>query len=896
MSDLLRDAADEAKRGNHGVKQQVRHIANKFLNHCEVSAQEAVYLPLHLPMCRSTRSVIFVNTSPPTQRVSLLKNSALLEAMEDDDTDITCTSLIDRYADRPKELEHICLAEFATSYDVKKAGSYTRQIKNQSEFLPEGKYEDATDNIWQNDASSGLVYKLPDGKVLHHRTKPKVLRCVRFSLENEPENHYREKLMLYVPWRDEEKDIIRGMGCESYCERYEQVSETVSAVKMQFECNAAAVDQAMEQVQKVGVYEEVWDEVAPQAQDLESRNKQYNTDRGAGVGKSRCVLAIYHALVHYLSCRPGDNPDSLRVLLTAPTGKAAYNIRGITLHTAFCPPANQSLSNYTKLDASRLNTLRSSLAELRVLIIDEISMVGANMLAFVDQRLQEVMGRNKPFGGVSVLAVGDLFQLRPVMDRWVFQPGNGPYQALAPKLWQELFRLFELTEVMRQKYDKIFAETLNRIREGHHTKDDEKLIKSRVVKSGVPDNMLHLFISCRLVSEHNTRSLATLQSRDIHIEARDSVMGDISAALKTEILEKARGMTVQQTQSLPSLLTLKVSGRFMLVLNVDISDGLTNGASGTLRQVGHTGSEDPQHVSIVWIEFDEESVGKKTRQENKHLYTQTISTKWTPVFQAVKQFRVGKRENVAVLRRQFPLTACFAITIHKSQGSTLEKVAVSFQGMAQHHLVYVALSRAKTLDGLHLLDFDPNKIRVSPDVQIEMERLRKQPVESCVSDLHQIASTGFVVVFHISRSLHTHIDDLREERNLLQAGLLFLFETWEHEHDAPEHYCLQGFTVLVKNPAPTTSHRPHSGTIVYTRDDHLPSSSNTSHSCSHGIEVTVVDASSKIAGFGVVGVYCPPRIKKPHCVQSSAQSFGRCSQVTPILLLEETSTLTLLMC
>ncbi|KAK7481049.1 hypothetical protein BaRGS_00027685 [Batillaria attramentaria] len=127
---MLRDAADEAKRGNHGVKQQVRHIANKFLNHCEVSAQEAVYLLLQLPMCRSTRSVIFVNTSPPTQRVNLLKNSTLLEAMKDDDTDITCTSLIDRYADRPKELEHICLAEFATSYDVKKAGSYTRQIKN----------------------------------------------------------------------------------------------------------------------------------------------------------------------------------------------------------------------------------------------------------------------------------------------------------------------------------------------------------------------------------------------------------------------------------------------------------------------------------------------------------------------------------------------------------------------------------------------------------------------------------------------------------------------------------------------------------------------------------------------------------------------------------------------
>ncbi|XP_076436945.1 uncharacterized protein LOC143276321 isoform X2 [Babylonia areolata] len=127
-----------------------------------------------------------------------------------------------------------------------------------------------------------------------------------------------------------------------------------------------------------------------------------------------------------------------------------------------------------------------------------------------------------------------------------------------------------------------------------------------------------------------------------------------------------------------------------------------------------------------------------------------MNTKWTPVFQSVKQFRVGKRQNVAVLRRQFPLTACSAITIHKSQGSTLENVAVSFQGAAHHHLVFVALSRARTMAGLHLLDFDPKKIRVSPKVKQEMERLRQEPVVPCLTDLQQFSTTGFVIVFHNS--------------------------------------------------------------------------------------------------------------------------------------------------
>ncbi|XP_070191701.1 uncharacterized protein [Littorina saxatilis] len=851
MSDLLKHADDEAKRGNQSVKQKVRHIANKFLNHCEVSAQEAVYLLMQLPLTRCTRDVIFVNTSPPCQRVGLLKNSTMLEAMKDEDTDVTLTSLIDRYSERPKELENICLADFATSYDMRKAGSNSRTGKNtkkkEQDFLPEGEYEeDATDNIWNNDSSSGHLYKLPDGKVLHHRRKPKVLRCVRFSLESDSENHYREKLMLYIPWRNEDKDIIGG--CGTCHERFEQMKETVFEVSSKFETNATAVDQAVEQVQKDGIDEEAWDGVAPQAQDMESRHEKYNTESTINAAfQPDSEQHRQYDIGLDLGCHATSDITHDRIVNRIPNEEFDA----------------MSLSDYVKLDASRLNTLRSTLAELRLVIIDEISMVGANMLGFVSQRLQQVMGCSKPFGGVSVLAVGDLFQLRPVMDRWVFQPSRGPYEALAPIVWQELFQMFELTQVMRQKDDKTFAEALNRIREGSHTKEDASLIKSRVVKSSIPDNMLHLFTSRRLVTEQNTRSLALLQSTEILLEAKDSVMGDISVALKTELLHKARDMTVQQTQSLTSHLTLKVGGRFMLVHNVDISDGLTNGASGTLRQVGHKGSEKPEHVSVVWIEFDEESVGEKTRHQNKQLYTPAISSTWTPIFHAVKQFRVGKRENVAVLRKQFPLTACSAITVHKSQGSTLEQVAVSFQGMVQHHLVYVALSRAKTLGGLHLLDFDPNKIRVSPDVKTEMERLRKKPIEWCVSDLQQIASIGFLIGFHNSRSLHKHMEDLRLERNLLRAEMLVIFESWEHKQDEPQHYSLPEFKVLDRNPAPTKTHRPHAGTIVYIRDDSLLSTSNTatSRSCNHSIEVTVLDASSRIAGLSVVGVYCPPGVK-----------------------------------
>lgn len=160
------------------------------------------------------------------------------------------------------------------------------------------------------------------------------------------------------------------------------------------------------------------------------------------------------------------------------------------------------------------------------------------------------------------------------------------------------------------------------------------------------------------------------------------------------------------------------------------------------------------------------------------------------------------------------------------------------------------------MKGLHLLDFDRGKIKVSPDVQSEVDRLRREPVVPCVTDLQHISSPGFVVVFHNSQSLHKHIGDIRMERNLLQANLLFFFETWEQEHDKADYYSLPDFTLVARNRAPTKSLCPHNGTLVYARDCSILYSIKVRQKCSSGIEITVVDTSSSIAGLGVVGVYC----------------------------------------
>ena len=102
--------------------------------------------------------------------------------------------------------------------------------------------------------------------------------------------------------------------------------------------------------------------------------------------------------------------------MLAPTGKAAFNIKGNTIHSALAIPACQSLKNYKPLDSSRLNTLRSQLGGVKLIFLDEISMVGSTMFNVqINNRLKDIKGSKENFGGVSIIVIGDLFQLEPVI-------------------------------------------------------------------------------------------------------------------------------------------------------------------------------------------------------------------------------------------------------------------------------------------------------------------------------------------------------------------------------------------------------------------------------------------------------------------------------------------------
>ena len=192
-------------------------------------------------------------------------------------------------------------------------------------------------------------------------------------------------------------------------------------------------------------------------------------------------------------------PDDVLVLLTAPTGVAAFNVNVMTLHSAFLL-GRAKYGGFQLLSHDRVNTLRSRLSRLVLLIIDEVSMVGSNMLLEIHKRLQQIKAvlPDVMFGGVSILAVGDLYQLPPVGQPMLFSTVSESYAQLykSGSLWQDEFEMLELDEIMRQRGDSNFAELLCRVRTASCTDTDLAVLQSRVVTAdspGCPTEVLHVY-------------------------------------------------------------------------------------------------------------------------------------------------------------------------------------------------------------------------------------------------------------------------------------------------------------------------------------------------------------------------------------------------------------------
>ena len=245
-------------------------------------------------------------------------------------------------------------------------------------------------------------------------------------------------------------------------------------------------------------------------------------------------------------------------------------------------------------------------------------MVGCNMLLEIHKRLQQIKGvlPNVMFGGVSILAVGDLYQLPPVGQPALFDTVTDAYARLygSGSLWKDEFEMIELDEIMCQRGDSTFTELLCRVRLGECTTGDLEILKSRTVAPDsldYPHDVLHVYRLNADVDNRNDFMLNRLAPVDqqYSIEASDAVAGQTRYIDLSQVSNKR-----SETGGLHGMLKLAIGAKVMLTTNVDVSDGLVNGARG---EVVHIVSTDGM-VNKILVKFDHPEVGLKAILSSPH--------------------------------------------------------------------------------------------------------------------------------------------------------------------------------------------------------------------------------------------------------------------------------------
>ena len=419
------------------------------------------------------------------------------------------------------------------------------------------------------------------------------------------------------------------------------------------------------------------------------------------------------------------------VAVLAPTGIAAVNINGMTIHRPLMLPVEHGKTpKYRPLSDDALKLTRDVMRNVTLVIIDEISMVSNVTLLYIHLRLTEIFQTEETedgwFGKRNMLFLGDLLQLPPVFEGPVYTPLTAELTQKytgcvgAVNLWRDLFSYSELTINMRQKDDKTFVDLLARIRLGCITSKDIKLLSERKMKlscdtvsertkevaqklSELPPDTVCLLPTRNMCDQLNKEMLCSLPGDEICCIALDTV--DCPTNLKSKVskmLEKY-GDNSSNTAGLEQKICIKVGCKVMLRRNIDITLGLVNGAIGTVTSVKFS-IDQPNVAESITIQFDDARVHQLTRVKSK--------------FQIL--------EKAYVIREQFPITIAYSITIHKSQGLTLHNVAVDIgNSVFTCGQTYVALSRVTSLAGLNLINFDPRSIKALNSAVAEYTYLRK---------------------------------------------------------------------------------------------------------------------------------------------------------------------------
>lgn len=364
-----------------------------------------------------------------------------------------------------------------------------------------------------------------------------------------------------------------------------------------------------------------------------------------------------------------------RMVVLAPTGVAAINAQGQTIHSFFqlplgplVPGADAAERNkHYRMSQDKKNLIRT----LDLLVIDEISMVRSDVLDAIDAELRKYRDRYKPFGGVQLLLIGDLQQLPPVTreSEWsLLAPYyTTPYFFGSQALSQLQYVTIELRHIYRQQ-DADFINVLAKVRDNAMDAESLQRLNTRYIPNFVPDkdeDWIRLTTHNRMAQEYNAAQLAKIDKTIYKFRAKVCDTFPESIYPADEILE------------------LKVGAQVMFIKNdPSLAHEYYNGKIGQIK------------------EFVEEGIVVYCKEDDSHTVVTPLT--WENTKFTINPETKDIREEVEGTFTQYPLRLAWAITVHKSQGLTFDHAVLDINESFAHGQVYVALSRCRTLEGLVL--------------------------------------------------------------------------------------------------------------------------------------------------------------------------------------------------
>ncbi|WAR30905.1 PIF1-like protein [Mya arenaria] len=813
---------------NLQVNEQMKKVAFAFSNARTVSAQEAAYRVLGLPLYVSNFTTVWIPSGLPENRIRILKSKQQLNALDDDDENVFSTNIIDRYAARPSDLKQMCLAEFAMWYGLQKKD--TKQDDNDHfQVLSDPTFEKQPPNLSKNHPQS-LPSKSP-GSLSDHKPSehscctPEVTTCSK--CDQQPSHSFDEsadnihKSSTHYTSCDQTSQSPCNMSDvesdQSNSDTYDALPSSESDYYIRPSTNTnkepyLVVDQSLD--------------TCVNSQSVKQKNIDSTTQptretivlKGLGTMKRRMSPAV----IRYHQCSQSKDLQLFcynRMLLFMPWSDETEDLLGgFGTYSEHYESKKNDIEDRFRQIMKNEELVQEALSQFQEYgpprhAWDEIAPETEHTEADL---IEEGYGSDENFA----------IQDPDANENATFTPANQPVGDVLRSVLEVNPDLLNETE-----YRKL-VQSLNY---------QQRIVFQHLLSwTSNVDEPQHIFITggAGTGKSHLISAIYNMINRELRKPGEDPTKPKILLMAPTgtaafnigemgqPIVVLTRGekrpsslkdYTVSErtteTGGISKTLELSKNARIMIIRNIDVQDGLVNGAQGTIVDFFPNSTK----VHAVLVRFDKPNIGAAARASSS-MDLSSYSQDVVPIKRVDVSFSTSSnRSSLQITWSQFPLKLSFACTIHKVQGLSVDELVVSFEKKFGAGQAYVALSRCRSLEGLQLLNFDSKKITQSTSVQKEMTRLQETMLlpspYSCLQD--PVTCEIFTVSLLNARSLRLHFPDVIADPICNLSDMLMFTETHLYTNETPRH-TIPGYSSVL---AAQDTHKNYHGLACYFKEE-----------------------------------------------------------------------------